>query len=84
MVVSVMFGAPMRNPSPDLTDKIEATLLSQVPKIADQICDGMFVTSTASLLKNRDGLGSPRNMVGFIRHTFPLAWLLGDGLLPSQ
>jgi hypothetical protein len=33
---------------------------------ADQICDGSFVASAAMLLKNCDGVGSPRNMVSFI------------------
>jgi hypothetical protein len=45
--------------------------LSQVSEIADEVCDGMLVTSAAMLLKNRDGLGGPRDVVGFIRHTFP-------------
>jgi len=84
-VVSVMFGAPMRNPSPDLTDKIEAALLSQVSEIADQICDGMLVTSAAVLLKNHDGLGGPGNVVGFISHSRPSSWLLKrEKLLPSR
>src|SRR5664280_3715912 len=76
----MMFRVPMPNPSPDLTDKVEATLLSQVSEIADQVCDGMLVTSAAVLLKNRDGLGGPRNVVGFIRHTFPSDWPLKDAL----
>jgi hypothetical protein len=85
MVASVMFGVPMPNPSPDFTDKVEATLLSQVSEIADQVCDGMLVTSAAVPLKYRDGLGGPRDVVGFIRHTFPSAWpLKGENLLPSR
>ena len=39
-----MFRVPMPNPSLDLTDKVEAALLSQVSEIADQVCDGMFIT----------------------------------------
>jgi hypothetical protein len=70
-VFSMMFRVPMPNPSPDLTDKVEPALLSQVSEIADQVCDGMLVTGAAVPLKNRDGLGGPRNVVGFIRHTFP-------------
>ena len=50
-VFSMMFRVPMPNPSPDFTDKVEAALLSQVPKIADQVCDGMLVTSAAVPLK---------------------------------
>jgi hypothetical protein len=80
MVASVMFGVPMPNSSSDLTDEVEATLLSQVSEIADQVCDGMLVTSAAVPLKYRDGLGGPRNVVGFIRHTFPSDWPLKDAL----
>jgi hypothetical protein len=71
MVASVMFGVPMPNSSPDLTDKVEAALLSQVSEIADQVCDGMLVTSAAVLLKNSDGLGGPGDVVGFIGHLTP-------------
>jgi hypothetical protein len=82
---SMMFRVPMPNPSPDLTDKVEATVLSQVSEIADQVCDGMFVTGAAVLLKNRDGLGGPRNVVGFISHALPSAWPLKcEKLSPSQ
>jgi hypothetical protein len=80
MVANVMFGVPMPNSSSDLTDEVEPALLSQVPKIADQVCDGMFVTGAAVPLKYRDGLGGPRDVVGFIRHTFPSDWPLKDAL----
>src|ERR1017187_180164 len=80
VVASVMFGVPMPNSSSDLTDEVEPALLSQVPKIADQVCDGMLVTSAAVPLKCRDGLGGPRDVVGFIRHTFPSDWPLKDAL----
>jgi hypothetical protein len=80
MVASVMFRIPMPNPSSDLTDEVEPALLSQVSEIADQVCDGMLVTSAAVPLKYRDGLGGPRDVVGFIRHTFPSDWLLKDAL----
>jgi hypothetical protein len=37
------------------------------------------------LLKNRDGLGGPRNVVGFISHALPSAWPLKcEKLSPSQ
>src|SRR5665647_1726546 len=58
-VFNMMFRVPMPNPSPDLTDKVETALLSQVSEIADQVCDGMLVTGAAVPLKNRDSLGSP-------------------------
>src|ERR1035437_11117998 len=82
---SMMFRVPMPNPSPDLTDKVETALLSQVSEIADQVCDGMLVTGAAVPLKNRGGLRGPRNVVGFIGHALPSAWpLRSEGLLPSR
>jgi hypothetical protein len=33
----------------------------------------MFITGAAVPLKNRDGLGGPRNVAGFIRHARPSA-----------
>ena len=41
----------------DLAEKVEATLLCQVPEIADQVCDGMLITGVAVSLKYSDGLG---------------------------
>jgi hypothetical protein len=52
----------------DLAEKIEATILRQVPEVADQVCNGMLVTGAAMPLKNVDGLGGPRDVVGFIGH----------------
>ena len=84
-VFGMMFRVPMPNPSPDLIDKVEAALLSQVPKIADQVRDGVFVTGTAVPLKDRDGLGCPRDVVGFINHARLSTWpLTGEGLLLPQ
>jgi hypothetical protein len=81
-VFSMMFRVPMPNPSPDLTDKVETALFSQVSEIADQVCDGMLVTGAAVPLKNSDGLRGPRNVVGFIGHARPSTWLLkGENLL---
>src|SRR5450759_2969419 len=77
-VFSMMFRIPMPNPSPDLTDKVEPALLGQMSEIADEVCDGMLVTGAAVPLKNRDGLGSPSNVVGFISHALPSAWPLND------
>jgi hypothetical protein len=61
--------------SPDLAKKVEAALLGQMSQIADQVCDGMLVTGAAVPLKNRDGLGGPSNVVGFIGHAL-FTWLL--------
>jgi len=68
VIFSMMFRVPVPNPSPDLTDKVKATLLSQVSEIANQVCDSMLVTGAAVPLKNRDGLGGPGNVIGFIGH----------------
>ena len=59
VVFGVMLRVPVPNAPPYLAEKVEAALLSQVSEIADQVCDGMLVTSAAVLLKNRDGLGGP-------------------------
>src|SRR5450756_846181 len=84
-VFSMMFRVPMPNPSLDLTDKVEPALLGQMSEIADQVCDGMFITGAAVPLKNRDGLGSPSNVVSFIGHALPSTWLIkNDGLLRSR
>jgi hypothetical protein len=56
-VFSVTFREPMPNSSPDLTDKVEAALLSQVSEISDQVCDGIPLSSAAVLLESRAGLG---------------------------
>ena len=54
------FREPMPNSSPDLTDKVEAALLSHVSEISDQVCDGIPLSGAAVLLESRglDGLGS--------------------------
>jgi hypothetical protein len=67
-VLSMKFRVPMRNPSPDFTDKVKTAFFSQVSEIANQVCDGMLVTGAAVPLINRDGLGGPGNVVGFIGH----------------
>ena len=36
-VFRMMFRVPMPNPSPDLTGKVKAALLSQVSEIANQV-----------------------------------------------
>jgi hypothetical protein len=67
-VFSMKFRVPMPNPSPDLFDKVKAAFFSQVSEIANQVCDGMLVTGAAVPLINRDGLGGPGKVVGFIGH----------------
>lgn len=57
-VCSMTFREPMANSSPDLTDKVEAALLSQMSEIADQIRDNMLVIRAAASLKYRDGLSA--------------------------
>jgi hypothetical protein len=68
VIFSMMFRVPVPNPSPDLTDKVKAALLSQVSEIANQVCDGMLVAGAAVPLISRDGVGGPGNVVGFIGH----------------
>ena len=55
-VSSMTFREPMPNSSPDLTDKVEAALLSHVSEISDQVCDGIPLSGAAVLLESRDGL----------------------------
>ena len=42
-------------------------------EVADQVCDGMLVSSATVLLKNRDGLGSP--LVGFVSNELELDFI---------
>src|SRR5215475_4681846 len=73
-IFSMMFGVPMPNSSLDFIDKVEAALLSQMSEIADQVCNGMFISGRTVPLKNLNGLGGPRNVVGFIPHARPSTW----------
>jgi len=68
IVCSMTFREPMANSSPDLTDKVEAALLSQMSEIADQIRDNMLVIRAAASLKYRDGLSGPGSVVARIGH----------------
>jgi hypothetical protein len=54
-----------------LAEKVKAKVIGQVSEIADQVCDRMLVATSAVLLKNRNGLGGPDDMVGFVGHAFP-------------
>jgi hypothetical protein len=67
----MLFRVPVPNAPPHLAEKVETALISQVSEIADQVCDGMIVTSLTVPLKNRDCLGSPGNVVRFIGHASP-------------
>jgi len=68
----MLFHEPMPNSSLNLTDKVEAALLSEVSEIADQVCNRMLVSGAAVLLKNRDGFRDPDNVVRLYRSCFPL------------
>jgi hypothetical protein len=72
-VLNMLFRVPMPNAPSCLAEKVEAALISQVSEIADQISNGMVVTSSTVPLKNGDGLGGPGNVVGFISHASPSA-----------
>jgi hypothetical protein len=39
-----------------------------VAEITEQVCDGMFIASAAMVLKDRQGVSGPSNVVSFIRH----------------
>jgi len=64
----MMLRVPVPDAPLDIAEKVEATLLCQVPEVADQVCDGMLIAGVAVSLKYGDGLGGPRDVVGFIGH----------------
>jgi hypothetical protein len=47
MVRGMLFGVPVRNAPPHLTEEVEAAFLSQVSEVANEVCNGMLVTSVA-------------------------------------
>jgi hypothetical protein len=67
-VMSMMLREPVANTTANLGEKIEITLLGQVPEITDQVCDGVLVNGAAALLKNRERLGGRCNVFGFLDH----------------
>jgi hypothetical protein len=67
-VMNMMLREPVANTMPNLGDKIEVALLSQVSKIEDQVCDGVLFDGAAAPLKNRERLGGSGNVFGFIDH----------------
>ena len=69
-VRSMVLGVPVPNASLYLAQKVEAALLGQVSEIADQICNGVLMSSAAVLLKNFNCLGSPVDVIGFFYHDF--------------
>ena len=42
-VTGMMLRIPMPDTTLDFAEEVEATLVRQVPEVADQICDGMLV-----------------------------------------
>lgn len=70
-VTRMLLCVPVPNAPFYLAKKVEATLLGQVSEIADQICNGMLITSAAVLLKNRDGLSGPSDVVRSVDHYSP-------------
>jgi hypothetical protein len=44
-----------------------------MPEIADQVCNGMIVRGAALLLKNRDRLSGPADVLGFIDHALEMS-----------
>ena len=70
-VTCIMLRVPVSNAPPYLAEKVEAALLGQMSEIADQVCDGMLVTSAAVPLKNCDRVGGPGDVVSFVDHASP-------------
>jgi hypothetical protein len=62
-VTCMVLRVPVSNAPSHLVEKVEATLLGQMSEIADQVCDGMLITSAAVPLKNGDRVGGPGDMV---------------------
>ena len=67
----MLLRVPMPNAPLDLAEKVKAKVIGQVSEVADQVCDRMLIATSAVLLKNRDGLGGPHDMVGFVGHASP-------------
>jgi hypothetical protein len=55
--MSMMLREPVANTTPNLGDKIEVALLSQVSKIADQVCDGDWALCDCFLAFLRESQG---------------------------
>jgi hypothetical protein len=70
-VTKVLLRVLMSNAPSDLAKKVKAKVLSQVSEIADQVGYHVLVATSAALLKNRDSLGGPDDMVGFVSHVPP-------------
>ena len=85
---SVVLGVPVPNAAPQLAQKIETAMLSQMSEIADEVGDGMFVTGAAMLLENGGRFRRPGDMVSFIdqlRHQRLLSvWLYGSLTISLQ
>jgi hypothetical protein len=69
--MKVLLRVPMSNAPPDLAEKVKAKVVGQVSEIADQVGNDMLIASSAVLLKNRDGIGGPDDMVRFVSHVPP-------------
>ena len=54
-----------------LAKKVKAEVVGQVSEIADQVGYHVLVATSAVLLKNRDSLGGPDDMVGSVSHVAP-------------
>jgi hypothetical protein len=70
-VTRIMLRMPVSNASRDLFEKVETALVGQMSETVNQICHDMLVACAAPTLKNRNSLGGPGDVVGFIRHRLP-------------
>ena len=80
--ISMLLRVPVPNTSADLTEKVKAELLGQVPEVTDQIGDGMLFTSATVPLKNRDRVGGPGDVVSFVHHA-SLDCVVGQMIKPA-
>ena len=68
----MVLGVPVPDASPYLAQEVEASLLGQVSQVADQVCDGMLVASSAVLLENFDRIGGPGDVVRVVDHAITI------------
>ena len=65
---STTLSMPVTDAALDFVQKVEATLLGQVSKVANEVRDRMLVAGAAMLLKNRNRFGRSGNVARFIDH----------------
>ena len=64
----MVLGVPVPNAALCLTDEVKAALIGQVSEVANNVCNGMFVTCAAAHLESCYRFGGPSDVVGFVDH----------------